>query len=106
MAVSQEINIRLIYNATARPDLATVGIERAWAFFKNIYRCSVDKLKATNIPYDNEGLVRSVLEKLSDESACRLAQKALPAVSAGQPIEALPNECRQNNRYSLLLYSP
>jgi len=34
LAASPEICIRLIYNATARPDLATVGIERAWAFFK------------------------------------------------------------------------
>jgi len=106
MAASPEIDIRLIFNVTARPDLATVGIERAWAFFKQLYRASVDKLKATNIPYDNEGLVRSVLGKLSKESACRLALKTLPAVSAGRPIDALPNERRENNRYSLLVYSP
>jgi len=106
LAVAPEVDIRLIFNATARPDLATVGIERAWAFFKQLYRASVDKLKAVNVPYDNEGLVRSVLEKLSHESACRLALKTLPAVSAGRPIEALPNERRQNSRYSLLVYSP
>jgi len=106
LAACPEIDIRLIFNATARPDLATVGIEQAWAFFKQLYRASVDKLKATNIPYDNEGLVISVLEKLSHESACKLALKTLPAVSAGRPIDALPNERRENHRYSLLIYSP
>jgi len=106
LAASPEICIRLIYNATARPDLATVGIERAWAFFKQLYRSSVDKLKATNVPYDNEGLVQSVLGKLSHESACKLALKTLPAVVEGRPIEPLPNERRRESRYSLLIYSP
>ena len=43
----------------------------------------MDKLKVANVPYDNEGLVRDILEKLDDETAKKLAAKAIPAVRKG-----------------------
>ncbi|MDP6190923.1 MAG: transposase [Gammaproteobacteria bacterium] len=50
VAESPEVDIKLIFNVTGRPDLATVGIENVWSICKHIYRSSVDKLKAANIP--------------------------------------------------------
>ena len=106
LAESPEVDIRLIFNAVGRPDLATVGIENIWAICKRLYRASVDKLKAANVPYDNQGLVQDILSQLDDDCARRLASKAIPAVRAGKPIMPLPNERGVNNRYSTLLYSP
>ena len=67
------IDIKLIYNVTARPDLGTIGtfelnflthhsvfvigIENLWSVCKSRFRASVDKLRAVNIPFDNYGLV-------------------------------------------------
>ena len=77
-----------------------------WAICKREYRSSIDKLKVANLPYDNEGLVRTIVDNLSDDTARRLAAKAIPATRVGQPIEVLPNERRANDRQSIVLFSP
>ena len=57
LAASPEINIRLLYNIPARPDLLTVGIERVWALAKKMYRDDIDRHRGLNRPYDHMGMV-------------------------------------------------
>ena len=52
-----EVKIEPIWNVTARPDLATVGIEQTWARAKFLYRCAVDRFKAINRKFHHLGLV-------------------------------------------------
>ena len=77
-----EIDIEPIWNVCARPDLASLGIERTWARAKHLYRLEVDRLKALNRPFHHMGLVQSVLGQITDEFASHLAQQSVPAVMA------------------------
>ena len=38
-----DINIRLLYNVPARPDLGTYAIESAWSVAKRYYRKEIDR---------------------------------------------------------------
>ena len=106
LAASPLIDIKLIYNITARPDLGTVGIENVWSVCKSRFRASVDNLRAVNLPFDNFGLVQSVVDSITHEMARKLASKTIPAVEAGRPIEPIPNEGRQGNPKDFLIFSP
>ena len=86
VAAEPEVDIRLVYNIPARPDLATVGIERVWSQAKRLYRAETDSFKARNLPYDHMGLVKQVMGQITPEFARKMATLALPAVEAGQPI--------------------
>ena len=92
LIASPEVNIEPCWNATARPDLCTVGIERTWAKAKVLYRREVDRLKALNRPFNHMGLVRDVLGQITDEFAKHLAAQSVPATMAARPIAPLPNE--------------
>ena len=92
LIATPEVAIEPIWNVTARPDLATVGIEQAWARAKYIYRGEVDRYKALNRPFHHLGLVQRVLGYITDEFAIRLAAHSVPAVMAAQPVAPLPNE--------------
>ena len=77
-----EVDIAPIWNVAARPDLATVGIEQVWARAKYLYRQEVDRFKALNRPFHHMGLVQSVMGRITDEYAMRLAAHSVPAVMA------------------------
>ena len=76
------VDIAPIWNVAARPDLATVGIEQIWAKAKYLYRQEVDRLKALNRPFHHMGLVQSVMGRITDEFAKRVAAHSVPAVMA------------------------
>ena len=77
-----EVNIEPIWNVCARPDLASLGIERTWARAKYLYRLEVDRLKALNRPFNHLGLVQSVLGQITNQFAMDLASQSVPAVMA------------------------
>ena len=55
-----EEDIELVFNVAYRPDLQS-GIERVWMLAKKKYRELVDKYKANNLPFGNDGLVETVM---------------------------------------------
>ena len=86
VASEPEVDIRLVYNIPARPDLATVGIERVWSQAKRLYRAETDSFKARNLPYDHIGLVKQVLSQITDDFARKMSDITLTALAKGQPI--------------------
>ena len=95
------VDIAPIWNVAARPDLATVGIKQVWARAKYLYRQEVDRLKALNRAFHHIGLVQSVMGRITNEFAMRLAAHSVPAVMAAEPIQPLPNELpRETERRS------
>ena len=59
-AKGEDINIQPIFNLPYRPDLN--GIESVWAVAKRVYRNNVDRNKATNVQWDQQGLVEDAIE--------------------------------------------
>ena len=92
LMATEEVNIEPVWNVTARPDLASVGIEQVWARAKYLYRCEVDRLKALNRTFHHMGLVQNILGRITDDFAKKLAAHSVPAVMAARPIAPLPNE--------------
>ena len=75
-------DITLVFNLVARPDLATVGIERVWSWAKRLYRAEIERLQAINRPFDHLGVVQHVLEGIPDDFAKKQASLTLPALVA------------------------
>ena len=69
LAADPAVDITLVFNLVARPDLATVGIERIWSRAKRVYRANVERLQALNHPYDHLGVVQQVLEDIPEQFA-------------------------------------
>ena len=82
LMASPEIAMENVWNCTARPDCATLGIERTWSKAKAIYRCHVDRYKALNQPFNNMGLVQFVLGKIDNDFIKKMAVLSVPAVMA------------------------
>ena len=76
----------------ARPDLATVGIERVWSRAKRLYRAEVERLQAHNRPYDHFGVVQHILEGIPEDFAQHQASLSLKIMDTAQPIFPLNNE--------------
>lgn len=92
LMASPEVDIEAVWNVSARPELATIGVEQYWSSAKSIYRCMVDRYKALNRPFNHMGLVQNLLGQIPNEHTMRLAAHSVPAVMAAQPIDPLPNE--------------
>ena len=69
LMASEEVNMEVIWNIPARPDLLTVGIEQVWAKAKHLYRCTIDRFKAIKRPFDHTGLVQHILGAITNEFA-------------------------------------
>ena len=92
LAATPEVNIRFLWNLPYRPDLATCGIEFVWRRAKWLYKADVNRYKALNRVWDQEGLVRHVLGQIGDEFASRQALKSEAAMAAARPIQPLATE--------------
>ena len=86
LAATPQINIRFIWNLPYRPDLATCGIEFVWRRAKWLYKIDVNRFKALNLGWDQEGLVRHVIGQITDEFARWQARKCEEVMAAAQPI--------------------
>ena len=80
LMATPEVAIEPVWNAPARPDLITCGVEQVWARCKHMYRYEVDRYKAINRPFHHMGLVKYVLGMITDEFAMRLAEHSVPAL--------------------------
>ena len=84
------MDIKFVWNLPYRPDMN--GIEFVWALAKRRYKAEVDRHKALDRPWDQAGLVRSIMEGLSDEDVKKQAIRGQNAIANARPIEPLESE--------------
>ena len=107
LMATEEVDMKPVWNVTARPDLLTVGIEQVWARAKHLYRCAVDRYKAINRTFHHIGLVQHILGQITNEFAMKVAAHSVPAVQNAEPIQPLATErMGQSDEHSWVYYSP